>query len=139
MNTSEIKRRVHVAGCPAGTFKSSVGNGNCTACPENSSSVSHDTTLVSAASAATCRCADGLVSHIVNGHLVRCSCKALFTVMTVMQPVAPPGGGEVGEASPPLWVDVQKLCNNVCAFIVMELCTAVNASASGGLRTLDPL
>ena len=92
MNTSEIKRRVHVAGCPAGTFKSSVGNGNCTACPENSSAVSHDTTLVSAASAATCRCADGLVSHIVNGHLVRCSCKALFTVMTVMQPVAPPGG-----------------------------------------------
>ena len=27
----------------------------------------------------------------------------------------------------------------VCAFIVMELlCTAVNVSASGGLRTLDP-
>ena len=40
---------------------------------------------------------------------------------------------------PRLMVDVQKLCNNVCAFIVMELCTAVNASASGGLRTLDPL
>jgi len=46
--------------------------------------------------------------------------------------------GEMG-GSFPLWVDVQKLCNNVCAFTVMELCTAVNVSASGGLRTLDPL
>jgi len=62
--------------------------------------------------------------------------------------VAPPEG----EASPPLWVDVQKLYN-MCAFIVMELlritrqipnptnslCTAVNMSASGGHRTLHPL
>jgi len=57
--------------------------------------------------------------------------------------VAPPEG----EASP-LWVDVQKLCN-MCVlslswnFFVSHrtnsLCTAVNVSASGGLRTLDPL
>ena len=60
---------------------------------------------------------------------------------------------EGGEASP-LWVDVQKSCN-MCVlslswnFFVSHdkyqtlqipyLCTAVNVSASGGLRTLDPL
>ena len=57
-----------------------------------------------------------------------------------------------GEAPPPLWVDVQTLCNMCllslsCNFFVSRqmpnptnsLCTAVNASASGGLRTLDPL
>ena len=46
-----------------------------------------------------------------------------------------------GEASP-LWVDVQKLCN-MCVVSLSNptnsLCTAVNVSASGGRRTLDPL
>ena len=65
--------------------------------------------------------------------------------------VAPPGGGKGG--SFPLWVDVQKL-RNMCVlslswnfFVSQEkipnptnsLCTVVNVSASGGLRTLDPL
>jgi len=50
-----------------------------------------------------------------------------------------------GEASPPMGMDVQKLCN-MCVlsllwnyFVSHDRYIAVNVSASGGLRTLDPL
>ena len=50
--------------------------------------------------------------------------------------------GEGGKL-PPLWVDVQKLCNTCVLslswnfFVSHDKCNAVNVSASGRLRTLD--
>ena len=66
-----------------------------------------------------------------------------FTLFHNLQQWRRQGRGR-GEASP-LWVDVQKLCN-VCVlslswnyFASHDKYIAVNVSASGGLRTLDPL
>jgi len=55
---------MNAIGCPAQTYKSRAGNDNCTACPDNSHADSE--------ASVSCRCAAGLVSHVVDGELVRC-------------------------------------------------------------------
>jgi len=62
-------------GCPAQTYKSAVGSGNCTACPEHS--------VTDSEASVTCRCEDGLDSHLVDGRLVRCSGMSSSVVMEV--------------------------------------------------------